>query len=229
MATTSDTPEDVMTPQRWFEQGGQQAELQRIGKIKNSEQQLEALAQFNERNNGFMAERTAQTQPPPLPQRPERAKTHPAIEAAIDDTMKKEVGWMREMSSLTDEQLRERRLNRHMDQDRTRGRLDPSIVTLSEYKVARPDVVDVVGKFTRPELERKEILTRMVQERRFNITNAKVEYERKLDPQLVKVAELNVAERGLHINSPKYNDTLYSEVSQVKRTMGNAKTAGFKL
>ena len=216
-----------MTAQRWFDQGGQQAELQRIGKIKNSEQQMEALAQFNERNNGFMAERTAQ--PPPLPQRPERAKTHPAIEAAIDDTMKKEVGWMREMSSQTDEQLRERRLNRHMDQDRNRGRLDPSIVTLSEYKVARPDVVDVVGKFTRAELERKEILTRMVQERRFNITNAKVEYERKLDPRLVKVAELNVGERGLHINSPKYNDTLYSEVSQVKRTLGNAKTAGFKL
>jgi hypothetical protein len=216
-----------MTAQRWFDQGGQQAELQRIGKIKNSDQQLEALAQFNERNNGFMAERTAQ--PPPLPQRPERAKTHPAIEAAIDETMKKETGWMREMASQTDEQLRERRLNRHMDQDRNRGRLDPSIVTLSEYKVARPDVVDVVGKFTRAELERKEILTRMVQERRFNITTAKVEYERKLDPQLVKVAELNVAERGLHINSPKYNDTLYSEVSQVKRTIGNAKTAGFKL
>jgi len=116
-----------------------------------------------------------------------------------------------------------------MDQDRNRGRLDPSIVTLSEYKVARPDVVDVVGKFTRAELERKEILTRMVQERRFNITTAKVEHERKLDPQLVKVAELNVAERGLHINSPKYNDTLYSEVSQVKRTLGNAKSAGFKL
>jgi len=216
-----------MTAQRWFDQGGQQAELQRIGKIKNSEQQTEALAQFNERNNGFMAERTAQ--PPPLPQRPERAKTHPAIEAAIDDTMKKETGWMREMAGLTDEQLRERRLNRHMDQDRNRGRLDPSIVTLSEYKVARPDVVDVVGKFTRAELERKEILTRMVQERRFNITTAKVEHERKLDPQLVKVAELNVAERGLHINSPKYNDTLYSEVSQVKRTLGNAKSAGFKL
>jgi hypothetical protein len=190
---------------------------------------MEALAQFNERNNGFMAERTAQAQPPPLPQRPERAKTHPAIEAAIDDTMKKETGWMREMAGLTDEQLRERRLNRHMDQDRNRGRLDPSIVTLSEYKVARPDVVDVVGKFTRAELERKEILTRMVQERRFNITTAKVEHERKLDPQLVKVAELNVAERGLHINSPKYNDTLYSEVSQVKRTLGNAKSAGFKL
>ena len=216
-----------MTAQRWFDQGGQQAELQRIGKIKNSEQQMEALAQFNERNNGFMAERTAQ--PPPLPQRPERAKTHPAIEAAIDDTMKKETGWMREMAGLSDEQLRERRLNRHMDQDRNRGRLDPSIVTLSEYKVARPDVVDVVGKFTRAELERKEILTRMVQERRFNITTAKVEHERKLDPQLVKVAELNVAERGLHINSPKYNDTLYSEVSQVKRTLGNAKSAGFKL
>jgi hypothetical protein len=218
-----------MNPQRWFDEGGQQAELQRIGKIKNSEQQMQALAQFNERNNAFMAERVAAGQPPPLPQQPEKRKTHPAIEAAIDEAMKKEVGWTREMAGLTDDQLRERRLNRHMDQDRNRGRLDPSIVTLSEYKVARPDVVDVVGKFTREELERKEFLTRMVQERRFNITTAKIDYERKLDPQLVKVAELNVAERGIHINSAKYNDSLYAEVSQVGRTVRNAKSVGYKL
>jgi hypothetical protein len=229
MATTTDTPDEKMTAQRWFDQGGQQAELQRIGKIKNSEQQLEALAQFNNTNNGFMTERTAQAQPPAVPQQAEKRKTHPAIEEAIDDTMKKEVGWTREMAGLTDDQLRERRLNRHMDQDRIRGRLDPGVVTLSEYKVGRPDVVDVVGKFTRTELERKETLTRMVQERRFNITTAKIEYERKLDPQLVKVAELNVAERGTHINSAKYNDALYSEVNQVGRTMRNAKNVGYKL
>jgi hypothetical protein len=227
MATPNDISEDVMNPKRWFEEGGQQAELQRIGKIKNSEQQTEALVQFNDRNNAFMAERTAQA--PPLPQPAEKKKTHPAIEDAIDDTMKKEVGWMREMAGLTDDQLRERRIQRHMVQDNNRGRLDPSIVTLSDYKVARPDLVDVVGKFTRTELERKETLTRMVQERRFNITTAKIEYERKLDPQLVKVAELNVAERGVHINSAKYNDNLYSEVSQVKRTLGNAKSVGFKI
>lgn len=218
-----------MTAERWFDQGGQQTELQRIGKIKNSEQQIQALGQFNERNNTFLAERTAQAQPPPLPQQPEKRTTHPAIEAAIDETMKKEVGWMREMGNLSDDQLRERRLNRHMDQDRVRGRLDPSIVTLAEYKAARPDLVDVVGKFTRREMERKEILTRMVHERRFNITTAKIDYERKLDPQLVKVAELNVAERGTHINAPKYNDALYSEVGQVGRTMRNAKSLGYKL
>jgi hypothetical protein len=229
MATPNDISEDVMNPKRWFEEGGQQAELQRIGKIKNSEQQTEALVQFNDRNNAFMAERTAQAQPPAVPQPAEKKKTHPAIEEAIDDTMKKEVGWTREMAGLTDDQLRERRIQRHMAQDNNRGRLDPSIVTLSDYKVARPDLVDVVGKFTRTELERKETLTRMVQERRFNITTAKIEYERKLDPQLVKVAELNVAERGVHINSAKYNDNLYSEVSQVKRTLGNAKSVGFKI
>jgi len=226
MATPTDIPEDTMTAQRWFEEGGQQAELQRIGKIKNSEQQTEALVQFNERNNGFMAERTAQ---PPLPQPAEKRKTHPAIEEAIDDAMKKEVGWTREMAGLTDDQLRERRIQRHMVQDNNRGRLDPSIVTLSDYKVARPDLVDVVGKFTRTELERKEMLTRMVQERRFNITTAKIDYERKLDPQLVKVAELNVAERGVHINSAKYNDSLYAEVSQVGRTVRNAKSVGYKI
>jgi len=229
MATTTETPEEMMTAQRWFDGGGQQAELQRIGKIKNSEQQMKELAQFNERNNAFMAERTAMGQPPPLPQQPEKRKTHPAIEAAIDETMKKETGWMNDMAKLSDDQLRDRRLNRHMDQDRNRGRLDPSIVTLGEYKVARPDVVDVVGKFTRTELERKETLTRMVQERRFNITTAKIEGERKQDPQLVKIAELNVAERGTHINSPKYNDALYAEMSQVGRTVRNAKTVGYRL
>jgi hypothetical protein len=229
MATTTETPEEMMTAQRWFDEGAQQAELQRIGKIKNSEQQMQALAQFNERNSSFMAERTAQGQPPPVPQQAEKKKTHPAIEEAIDDTMKKEVGWMREMAGLTDDQLRERRIQRHMVQDNNRGKLDPSIVTLSDYRVARPDLVDVVGKFTRTELERKETLTRMVQERRFNITACKIEWERKQDPQLVKIAELNVAERGTHVNSAKYNDALYAEVSQVGRTVRNAKSVGYKL
>ncbi len=124
MATTTDTPDEQMTAQRWFEEGGQQAELQRIGKIKNSEQQLQALAQFNERNTAFMAERTSPTQPPPLPQQREKAQTHPAIEEAINEAMRTETGWMRDLNSMSDEQLRERRLNRLMDQDRNRGRLE---------------------------------------------------------------------------------------------------------
>ena len=41
--------------------------------------------------------------------------------------------------------------------------------------------------------------------------------------------ERNLADRNLHVNGPKYNDTLYGEVSAVKRTLGNAKTAGFKI
>lgn len=228
MATPTDTPEE-MTAQRWFDEGGQMAELQRIGKIKNAEQYAEALKQFNERNNAFLAERAGPAQPPPLPQQGERPKTHPAIEEAIDEAMRKETGWMREMSGMTDDQLRERRLDRLMQQDEARGRLEPNIVTLAEYKESRPNVIEIVNKFTRPELERKEILTRMVQERRFNITRAKIEYERKQNPQLVKVAELNVGERGLHLNSPKYNDALYAEVGGVKRTIGNAKTVGFKM
>jgi hypothetical protein len=229
MSTNTETPEPIMTAARWFDEGGQAAELQRIGKIRNSDQQTIALGEFNERNSGFMAERAAQSQTPAVPLRAEKPKSHPAIDAAIDEAMAKETGWMRELRGLSDDHVRERRLNRHMDQDRSRGRLDPSIVTLNEYRETRPDLVDVIGKYSRTELERKEILTRMVQERRFNITSCKIEWERKQDPQLVKVAELNVAERGVHINSPKYNDTLYSEVSQVKRTLGNAKGVGFKI
>jgi hypothetical protein len=229
MATTTETSEEIMTARRWFDEGGQQAELQRIGKIKNTDQQKEALQQFNERNNSFLVERAGPAQPPPLPQKPEKAKTHPAIEEAINDAMKRETGWMREMANMTDDQLRERRLGRLMEQDLNRGRLDSRIVTLSEYKTFRPDVVDIVGKFNRDELERKEVLNRMVQERRFNITGAKISWERKLDPQLVEIAERNVADRNFHPNSPKYNDTLYMEVSGVKKTLANAKAAGFKL
>jgi hypothetical protein len=227
MATNTESPEENMTSQRWFDEGGQQAELQRIGRIKSVDQQKEALQQFNEQNNAFLAERGGTSQP--LPQRAEKAKTHPGIEAAIDDTMKRETGWMREMNSMSDEQLRERRLDRMMGQDQNRGRLAPGVVTLSEYKASRPDVVEYVGKLTRTELERKEILSRMVGERRFNITKAKIDYERHLDPKLVQTAERNLADRNMPMNSPKYNDTLYAEVSGVKRTLGNAKTVGFKI
>lgn len=227
MSTNTESPEEIMTALRWFDEGGQQAELQRIGRIKSVDQQKEALQQFNEQNNTFLAERGGTSQP--LPQRPEKAKTHPAIEAAIDEAMKRETGWMREMSGMSDDQLRERRLDRMMNQDANRGRLDPGIVTLAEYKASRPDVVDVVGKFTRAELERKEMLSRMVSERRFNVTKAKVDWERSLDPKLVQVAERNLADRNVHANSAKYNDTLYAEVSGVKRTLGNAKTVGFKI
>ncbi len=218
-----------MTAQRWFEEGGQQAELQRIGKIKNSEQQLQALAQFNERNTAFMAERTSPTQPPPLPQQREKAQTHPAIEEAINEAMRTETGWMRDLNSMSDEQLRERRLNRLMDQDRNRGRLESGIETLSEYKASRPNLVETVAKDDRTKLERKEILSRMVRERRFNITNAKVAYEEKLNPQLVQTARLNLTQDGLSPNSAKFNDELYREVGAVKRTLTSAKSAGFKI
>ena len=227
MTPNTESSEELMTAQRWFDEGGQQAELQRIGRIKSVDQQKEALQQFNEQNNTFLAERGGTSQP--LPQRPEKAKTHPAIEAAIDETMKRESGWMREMAGMSDDQLRERRLDRLMNQDLNRGRLDPGIVTLSEYKASRPDVVEIVGKFTRTELERKETLSRMVSERRFNVTKAKIDWERSLDPKLVQVAERNLADRNVHVNGPKYNDTLYAEVSGVKRTLGNAKSVGFKI
>jgi len=217
-----------MTAQRWFEEGGQEAELQRIGTIKKAEERKMALQQFNERNNAFLSERAGPGQPPPLPEKAEKAKTHPAIDEAVDNTMRTEQGWMRDLAGMSDEQLRERRLNRLMEQDSNRGRLNPGIVTLSEYKVSRPDLVEIVGKFTRTELERKEILTRMIQERRFNVTKAKIDYERKQNPELVGIAERNLTDRNLHLNGPKYNDALYSEVSQVKRTLGNAKAVGFK-
>jgi len=88
-------------------------------------------------------------------------------------------------------------------------------------------LVEFAGKFNRGELERKEALSRMIQDRRFNISKCKVAHERKLNPELVAVAEKNIARR--HIPAAKYNDKLFAEVSQVKKTMAHAKAAGFKL
>jgi hypothetical protein len=228
MATTTETPEQVMTAQRWFDEGGQETELQRIGTIKNAEQRKIALQQFNEQNNNFMAERSGQRQPPPLPERPEKAKTHPAIEAAINETKNREPGWMRDITGMSDDQLRERYLERAMKQDGARNRLNPGVLTLSEYKENRPDLVEFAGKYTREELERKDILSRMIQDRRFNVSKAKIDWERKQNPELVKIAERNLTDRNFRQTGPKYNDALYSEVSQVKRTLGNAKAVGFK-
>jgi hypothetical protein len=110
MATTTENHEEIMTAQRWFDQGGQETELQRIGTIKNADQRKAALQHFNEQNNTFMTERSGQSQPPPFPERPEKAKTHPAIESAINESMNKEPGWVRDIASMTDEQLRDRYL-----------------------------------------------------------------------------------------------------------------------
>ena len=228
MATTTENPEEVMTAQRWFDGGGQEAELQRIGTIKNAEQRKASLQQFNEQNNSFMAERVGREQSQPLPERPEKAKTHPAIENAINEAMHKEPGWTRDIASMSDEQLRDRYLDRAMKQDIARNRLDSRVVTLSEYKDSRPDLVEFAGKYTRPELERKEILSRMIQDRRFNVSKAKIEWERKQNPDLVAIAERNLTDRNFRLTGPKYNDALYAEVSQVKRTLGNAKAVGFK-
>src|ERR1700677_482672 len=130
METTTQAPQEVMTAKRWFDEGGQIAELQRVGTIKNADQRKAALQEFNERNNAFLGEKLGA----PLPERPEKAKTHPAIEDAINETMNKEPGWTRDIASMSDEQLRDRYFDRAMKQDIARNRLDPRVVTLSEYK-----------------------------------------------------------------------------------------------
>lgn len=221
MNTPPELPQQQMTAQLWFEGGGQEAELQKVGAIKDAEKRKAALQQFNERNTAFMEEKAAREQAP------EKAKTHPAIEEAIADTMKRERHWVRDIAGMSDEQLRDRYLDRAMKQDIARNRLDPQIVTLSEYKAARPDLVEFAEKFTRSELEKKEILSRMIQDRRFNVARAKVEYERKLNPEIVTVAERNLSSRN--VPGVKYNDVLFAEVSQVKKTLTNAKATGFKL
>jgi len=126
---------------------------------------------------------------------------------------------------MRDDELRHRYLTRMLEKDINRKRVD-KWTTLREYTGSRPDLVELAEKFTRTELERKEVLSRMIDRQGFNVSKAKVEYERKQDPNLVATAELNISHRRL--NRAQYNDVLFAEVSQVKKTLGNAKTAGFK-
>jgi hypothetical protein len=190
--------------------------------IKDGAKKLEALEQFNTTNSDFLSSRFSGAQPPPLP---EKAKTHPAIDETINDAMKRESGWMRDIGSMKDDELRQRYLTRMLDKDIERKRVD-KWTSLHEYTSARPDLVELAEKFTRTELERKEVLARMTERQGFNVSKAKVEYERKLDPGLVATAERNLAHRRLP--GAKYNDVLFAEVSQVKKTLGNAKSVGFK-
>jgi len=218
---TATTEAPSMTPELWFG-GGQMEELHRISTIKDAAKKQTALQQFNERNSDFLNGKMSGAQPPALP---EKAKTHPAIDEAINDTMRRESDWMRDIGSMRDDELRHRYLTRMLEKDINRKRVD-KWTTLREYTGSRPDLVELAEKFTRTELERKEVLSRMIDRQGFNVSKAKVEYERKQDPNLVATAELNISHRRL--NRAQYNDVLFAEVSQVKKTLGNAKTAGFK-
>lgn len=224
MATaTTEASQEIMTPELWFG-GGQMEELQRISTIKDTAKKQAALKEFNERNSDFLNGngKISGDQPPPLP---EKAKTHPAVDEAINDTMRRESDWTRDIGSMKDDELRHRYLTRMLEKDIDRKRVD-KWTSLHEYTSSRPDLVELAEKFTRAELERKEVLSRMIERQGFNVSKAKVEYERKLDPNLVATAELNIAHRRL--GRAQYNDVLFSEVSKVKKTLGNAKTAGFK-
>jgi len=222
MATaTTEAPQQSMTPELWFG-GGQMEELQRISTIKDAAKKQAALQQFNERNSEFLGGKMSGAQPPPLP---EKAKTHPAVDAAINDAMKREPDWMRDIAGMNDNELRHRYLTRLLEKDIDRKRVD-RWTPLREYTSTRPDLVELAEKFTRTELERKEVLSRMIERQGFQVSKAKVDYERRLDPNLVATAELNIAHRRL--GKAQYNDVLFAEVSQVKKTLGNAKTAGFK-
>ena len=222
MATATQTQEQEMTAEAWFN-GGQEAALNRLNGIKGTEERRAALHQFNELNSAFMEERSSREQAPPGPG--EKARTHPAIEEAINEAMSREKGWVKDIAGLSDQQLVDRYLDRAMKRDVARNRADVHI-TLGEYKAQRPDLVEIAGKFTRAELERKEFLSRMILDRRFNVSKAKVEYERKLNPQLVAVAEKNLG--NTNQRGPRYNDALFAEVSKVKKTFDHAKSVGVR-
>ncbi len=221
MSTETDTQEQTISAEEWFG-GGQVADLQRISGIKDPEKKKAALQQFNELNNAFLEERAAG----------ERAgfngkaRSHPAVDAAIDAAIDFEKGWVKDIGGMSDDQLRDRYLDRLLKQDVIRNRVDPH-VTLPEYKAAQPDLVELAGKYTRSDLERKEVLSRMIQDRRFNVSKCKVEYERKQNPELVAIAEKNLA--GRRLPGGKYNDSLFAEIKRTRETLGNAKKVGFKL
>src|SRR5271154_6354811 len=102
MATaTTEAPQEKMTPELWFG-GGQMEELQRISTIKDGTKKQAALQEFNERNSDFLNSRFSGDQPP----LPEKAKIHPAVDEAINDTMRRESDWMRDIGSMRDDELR---------------------------------------------------------------------------------------------------------------------------
>jgi len=222
MATaTTEAPQQIMTAEQWFDGGGQLEELQRITAMKDAAKRREALQEFNVKNREFLKGR-ADAQQEGLPDKP---KTHPAIDEAINGAMKRETEWMHDIRGMSDDDLRRRYLSRMLEKDINRQRVE-KWTSLPEYVRAKPDLADLAAKFTRVELERKEVLSRMIERQGFNVSKTKVEYERKLDPQLVATAELNMNHR--RVGRAAYNDVLFAEVSKVKKTLGNARTAGFK-
>lgn len=215
MSTATDTHEQTMTAEEWFA-SGQDAEIRRIGRITDPEKRTEAVRQFNERNSAFLDDRNA---------RGREYQPHPAIDIAIDEAIQREKGWMTEIRGLSDDQLRDRYLEHHMRRDIAANWVDRGI-TLAEYKADKTKLVGIGAKLNRTELERKEVLSRMIVDRRFHLAGAKVEYERKKDPKLVELAERNIADRGLRGSA--FNDALFNQVRSLQRTVQNAKAIGFK-
>ena len=118
---TTETTQQSMTPQLWFEGGGQMEELQRISGIKDAAKRKDALQQFNEKNSDYLSGRISAGQPPPLP---EKAKTHPAIDEAINDAMRRESDWMRDIGGMRDDELRHRYMSRMLEKDINRKRVE---------------------------------------------------------------------------------------------------------
>jgi hypothetical protein len=219
MATaTTEAPQATMTAELWFDGGGQLEELQRISSIKDTAKKQAALQQFNTSNEQFLKLRSAEGPD-------EKAKTHPAIEDAINKTIQRETDWMQDIRRKSDEDLRFRYLERQLSKAVRQGRV-PEWTPVSEFLESKPDLVDVANKYNRTELERKEVLARMIERQGFSVAKAKIEYETRLNPTLVATAKLNIASRK--IGAGKYNDVLFAEVSKVKKILTNAQTAGFK-
>jgi len=223
MATaTTEAPQATMTAELWFDGGGQLEELQRVSSIKEAAKKQAALQQFNATNDQFLKSRGAETTQASTP---EKAKTHPAIEESINKAMSRETEWMHDIRRKSEEDLRFRYLERQLNKAVKQGRV-PEWTPISEFLESKPDLVDVANKYNRTELERKEVLARMIERQGFNVAKAKLEYENQLNPTLVATAKLNIANR--RIVPGKYNDVLFAEVSKVKKILTNAKTAGFK-
>ncbi len=151
MATaTTEAPQQTMTAELWFDGGGQMEELQRLSAIKDPAKKKAALEQFNTTNEQFLKLRSADAPG-------EKAKTHPAVEEAINKAMSRETEWMQDLGKKSDEDLRFRYLERQLDKAVKQGRVHPD-THISEFLESKPDFVDVANKYNRRELERKEVL-----------------------------------------------------------------------
>jgi len=114
-----------------------------------------------------------------------RSYSHPAIDAAVSQTLKIDEKWQLRLGQMTDDNLRDSVLQNSLSRDIASGRLDPD-TTLKEFKADNPNLVSYVNQQNRETLERKVTLNYMVKEKHFSISKTKRNHDIQQNPEILK-------------------------------------------